>query len=691
LNVAAGAGGVVLTGDSTFNQLILFPSPQGSLTINTLNGGSLTGSLPAISGAPQIFNLIVSDSSRSQCNSSSSGYFGLNDHAAMPVHLNSEMPINLNIAGDMNLVLLGAPEAAQITVAGNMNNSRFQGMNLAAADVTSITVAGDINNGGAFTSVNLSQVAGAQPPDLSVLPYAIGSNPSAATLAASFYYDPATQLLTYQNIPGTSLASVLQQLQNLTIQIYSNGIPQWADPPNNTVPRTTVVSVLNAADANALLALYNALGAAPSGAIGYSIGGGGQFNISARNLDLGTSTGINSLGVGLYAVSGIGYPLANYFTRGADISVNLSGTLTMYSSAIASFNSGNIHINAEGDINIGSEDYSITSLGNRGIYSGAPGDISVFADGDIIVNGSRIAAYDGGNITVESLTGNVDAGTGGMGYVNAGFFKVNPATHQVTAFSPVIPGNGIMATTFPTDAETIGNIGILAAQDILLGCNAITQTPLNGTSGSASTITLQAGGNISNNGGCAAVIGAGTVNITADGVIYGVIVGSPLNAQVNGTNLAAVAGTNVQFTVAAGGLAPFSYQWFKDGTSLPGETDASLFLTDINRAAAGTYSVVVSNVTGTVTNDIQLHILVPQLLSTFFVQTNQIMSVSFGDADGGLLTAQDIPSFVIQTSTNLVDWTSIDLPISTNASGGLSFQLPSFSDPGCGFYRILSQ
>ena len=187
------------------------------------------------------------------------------------------------------------------------------------------------------------------------------------------------------------------------------------------------------------------------------------------------------------------------------------------------------------------------------------------------------------------------------------------------------------------------------------------------------------------------MIGAGTVNITADGVIYGVIVGSPLNAQVNGTNLAAVAGTNVQFTVAAGGLAPFSYQWFKDGTSLPGETDASLFLTDINRAAAGTYSVVVSNVTGTVTNDIQLHILVPQLLSTFFVQTNQIMSVSFGDADGGLLTAQDIPSFVIQTSTNLVDWTSIDLPISTNASGGLSFQLPSFSDPGCGFYRILSQ
>ncbi len=71
LNIAAGAGGVVLDGDSTYNQLILYPSPQGSLTINTAGGGSLTGDLPAISGTPQIFNLIVSDSGRSQYTQSS--------------------------------------------------------------------------------------------------------------------------------------------------------------------------------------------------------------------------------------------------------------------------------------------------------------------------------------------------------------------------------------------------------------------------------------------------------------------------------------------------------------------------------------------------------------------------------------------------------------------------------------------
>ena len=37
-------------------------------------------------------------------------------------------------------MLLDAPEAAQINVAGNMYNCRFQGMNLSANDVTSINV-----------------------------------------------------------------------------------------------------------------------------------------------------------------------------------------------------------------------------------------------------------------------------------------------------------------------------------------------------------------------------------------------------------------------------------------------------------------------------------------------------------------------------------------------------------------------
>ncbi len=462
LNISAGAGGVQLAGgNAPFNQLILFPSPQGSLTINTTDGGSLVGDLPTASdGTSQIFNLIVSDSSHQQYRS---GFFGLNDHAATPVHLDNPTPIVLNISGDMSLVFLGVPEAAQITVGGNMDNCGFQGMNLSANDVTSINVTGDINNRSAFTSVDLSQVSGEQAPLLSYLAQALTGpgDPLATTLATSFYYNPTTQILTYQNIPGQSLASVLQLLQNLTVQVYKNGVPQWTDP-NDTIPLTTTVSVLNAADAQALLAQYNTLGGIPSGTSGYILGGGGAFDISARNMDLGTSVGILSKGVGLYKV-GSSYPLANSppqgagITQGADINVDVTGNLDMYSSSIASLNGGNIYINAGGDINAGSADFTITALGARGIYTTDLGNVYVYANGDINVNGSRIAVYDtrqdnssgtaGGSVTVVSRNGNIDAGNGGSGFVVLNSYQVGP-DHTVTAFSSTIPGSGIMQVSY---------------------------------------------------------------------------------------------------------------------------------------------------------------------------------------------------------------------------------------------------
>jgi filamentous hemagglutinin family protein len=497
LNVSAGAGGVTLGTQSSANGLILFPSPEGSLTINTTQGGSLVCGLSTSSGAPQIFNLIVSDSGSYQYKSSTS--FGLKEiHAVSPVHLNNSTPIVLNISGDMDLVFLDVPEAAQINVAGNMNNSGFQGMNLSASDVTSINVTGDINNRSAFTSINLSQVSGAQAPDLSYLSQALSSSPSATALATSFYYNPTTQILTYQNISGKSLATVLQLLQNLTIQVYKDGVPQWVDA-YDTIPLTATVSVLNSATAQALLNEYNTLGGIPSGGgNGYTIGGGGTFDISARNMDLGTTVGIQSKGVSLYNI-GSSYPLASLFDQGADINVNAFGDLTMYSSSIASLNGGNINVNAGGIINVGSADFSVNALGTRGIYSTSGGDVSVIASGNVDVNGSRIATYDGGDVTVESLNGSVDAGNGISFPVTVSGYYVDPNTHIVYNFTPQIPFNGILALTFPKrDASypapnaTLGNILVEAPNgDDSANASGILQVALNGlTYPNATTMVL---------------------------------------------------------------------------------------------------------------------------------------------------------------------------------------------------------
>ena len=235
LNVTAGAGGVILTGDSTFNQLILFPSPQGSLTINTTDGGSLVSNLPFIQGDPQIFNLIVSDSGRDQY--TTSGNFGINDHAASPVHLDASTPIVLNINGDMDLVFLDAPEAAQITVGGNMNNCGFQGMNLSANDVTSINVTGDIYNRSAFTSVTLDlSQNGVQAPNMDYLSEAYGNqigttSISIATLLSSLYYNSSTHVLTYQNIPGVTAG----QRPESFAKFDGSGLQKWRSPMDRLV------------------------------------------------------------------------------------------------------------------------------------------------------------------------------------------------------------------------------------------------------------------------------------------------------------------------------------------------------------------------------------------------------------------------------------------------------------------------
>jgi filamentous hemagglutinin family protein len=437
LNINAGAAGVVLTGDSTYNQISLFPSKYGGLTVKTTDGGSLqagsfTGQdMSNFSLFSGIYNLVVSDSGSAAYTSNILGLFGPNDHSALgPVHANSETPLTLNISGNMNNIFLVAPEAAQITVGGDMSNSRFQGMNLSAKDVTSIDVAGQIKN------------------------------------------DPS------------------------------------------------------------------------SDGLGYELGGGGEFDITANSIDLGTTAGILSWGVGLYNLAG-DYPLANLFDTGANIKVTVAGDLNMISSAIASFNGGNIYIKSNGGNIVAGSASAPVAQGARGIYTTSQGDVTVIADGDIDLNRSRIATYDGGNVTVESLNGNIDAGSGGGGFVVVNSFSVDPKTHEVTSVSPTIPGSGILATTFPFDKnQTVGNVLVETPNgNINASAGGILQSPYNKAPGNKNAITeVLAGYELRDSGGhpvYADNIGAGAparvsdnrdINASGSGII-----GENIVAQATGT------------------------------------------------------------------------------------------------------------------------------------------------------------
>jgi len=494
LNIVAGAGGVTLD-----NNVILFPSPQGSLTITTTDGGPLeslsyanylqtladynpAGGSPPPLAPSDLIQLVMSDSGSAQYLSSAT--FSYSDYASVPVHLNHRTPVTLNISGSMDNILLAVPEAAQINVGGNMNNSRFIGQNLNADDVTSINVAGDILNRNDFTTVPLATA-----PDLGLFAQAV--DPSLQSLANLLFYDPVTHTLTFQ---GFMTSQQLAALTSLTIQLVNaNGVPE-VDPLGN--PITAVVSILDPATANALFQGSQNIPSVNS-PYGYVLGGGGTFNIYAHNLDLGTTAGIQSVGP-------LNNPaLANYFLNGANINVNLTGNLDMFSTAISSLNGGDVSVNAAGDINVGSSTFAGNDLQARGIFTVAKSDVTVMAGGNINLNGSRVAAYDGGNVTVESLHGNVNAGNGANGSVTVEEVYVDPVTRKIYTINEPIPGSGILATTllpllpgviFPAPQEDVGNILVETPEgDIVAALGGITQLPLNGSDSADATVELLAG------------------------------------------------------------------------------------------------------------------------------------------------------------------------------------------------------
>ncbi|MCI0537916.1 MAG: immunoglobulin domain-containing protein [Verrucomicrobiales bacterium] len=64
------------------------------------------------------------------------------------------------------------------------------------------------------------------------------------------------------------------------------------------------------------------------------------------------------------------------------------------------------------------------------------------------------------------------------------------------------------------------------------------------------------------------------------------------------TNFVAVAGATVRFRVDAAGTSPLSYKWRFNGLDLPGATNATLTLTNVQSAIAGDYDVLISSLAG---------------------------------------------------------------------------------------------
>src|SRR5471030_1748585 len=66
--------------------------------------------------------------------------------------------------------------------------------------------------------------------------------------------------------------------------------------------------------------------------------------------------------------------------------------------------------------------------------------------------------------------------------------------------------------------------------------------------------------------------------------------------------LTVAAGASATFAVVATGTAPLTYQWFKGDTAITTAVSASLVLTAVTSADAGSYTVKVTNAVSSITS-----------------------------------------------------------------------------------------
>ncbi|MEI6075800.1 MAG: filamentous hemagglutinin N-terminal domain-containing protein [Verrucomicrobiota bacterium] len=361
------------------------------------------------------------------------------------------------------------------------------------------------------------------------------------------------------------------------------------------------------------------------GNLGLNLKGPGNFNISAASMDLGVSEGISVAELDPADAGDAG--LAAISPYGANLTVATTGDLSMTSTKISNESyRGGVTLNVGGVLNVGNE-YSIYGdvTSSKGIFTVSGGDVSVHAHGDVNVNGSRIAAYDGGNISVVSETGDVNAGTGDSGldiYVYPQ--QLDPATGKLAGSqndstdAHEIQLSGILALTLYGTEANLGNITINTPQGSVnasqggmmqialntadtknnfIQIDAAKDINANHSGIIGSNVRLQAGGNISGvivgsssvniaarqNVDATAVSG-GNVNIAASGTVSGTIVGGGevsvsgdfIDAAIRGSSVSAAGNTSgASIGVPASNVAKETTQTADGANTVAGKTDAT--------------------------------------------------------------------------------------------------------------------
>jgi hypothetical protein len=159
---------------------------------------------------------------------------------------------------------------------------------------------------------------------------------------------------------------------------------------------------------------------------------------------------------------------------------------------------------------------------------------------------------------------------------------------------------------------------------------------------------------------------AGLTNVAAlsAGNLHGLALGGSLPAIIaQPTNLTVVEFSNATFTVGVIGLPAVTYQWRFNGTNLAGATASSFTLAPAHLTDAGSYSVYLANIFGSVTSAPAVLTVLPSVVarcadSTVSAGANCMANASIDagsfDRGGGTVTLTQSPPGPYPLGTNVV-------------------------------------
>jgi len=263
----------------------------------------------------------------------------------------------------------------------------------------------------------------------------------------------------------------------------------------------------------------------------------------------------------------------------------------------------------------------------------------------LIVNASNVVLYLTNGISMKSgdnLTLNTNSSV--VIYLGAAADTGNGLVNNLTQYTPALRIYGLPACTA-----------------ITFGGNAVLTMWLYAPEAS---LTFNGGGSFTYN-----VVGAFTCHdVTINGhfnfhfdEIFDTNLSTPPSVYSSPSNQIVQSDSNATFSVTAFGDAPLYYQWFLNQTNLvAGDTNlTTLSLTNVQLSDAGNYSVMVTNLYGSVTS-------APASL-VVYTNATPTLTVDSGSTNGQFqfdISGVAGLNYSVQASTNLVDW----VPLATNVS-----------------------